>query len=1074
MKKHFSVVSLVIILLLAIGMVSASDYYNGTDDSSLAISNFDDNLQVIDTELDDFKEDSLAIDQNNIPVLQDALSQNEGNMTPCVNVDDVTSRDGEVVHIPFNVTDSNGNPVSGGVNVIIYGGNEKISKYIELNNGAGQTNSTIINLIENINLNNGLTVFEFCDILFSSTNFSNLNILEILSGLEDINAGWIFNASNLADIRNHIFNMTDVDKVNEGVSNLMDNIAVNVTGIIYGLNELNGAIDINTTGIDFDTSKFTNIILAVLGGFNLDKKTLKNNILSNIIIKKSSFLNGVKAILKEFGIKTSDGSITDFISSLGLKIPARMSLRLLNFMLTEESTLLEIVKLADEILDYNRLTATGFLENFFSSNNGGDVDVSRIIDVLSNPNLENSNIAKSFNQISSSVRVNNDNILNSIVNALNRCTFDKSKVATDLANITGIEKSKLLNILDGAVDIYGGFNLNNRNLVYGIADILTGLKSYTKVLNEFFAALSFNEKLFIADFDIILKNFNLTRSDIINNVSYLVTYLNLSVPEDLGGELNTSLASKELNFTHVYNVFRQILVYNNLTFSDLAGAFTSSGNGFNPSKYVHEIFNYQFEISETTNILSMLRRYVNVDYNAILNLIINGTQNPDFVNSNVANGFSRIVTGMNFDIEKVTDGIYKIVNGIGFNKSSISGLIDTVRNNVYVNDSKCSYALETIVNSITFDESGVANAVTKIVDALNLDGTDFSEKIVENFTFNNLIAGGIYKVADGLGINVSNVMNQLILKCGYVARFQDRFAPGIYDISVEYIGDDVSLINDTAKLTVLPLNTPIKFDVLVDGHQVYINCNVDSDDKGFVVFKTDSFEVYRHIVDGKVSFNDTFELGGHNVEAIYLGDLNFYPNSTFISFNVADRTKITASKVSVVYGNSKNIVATLMDVDNNPLRDVSLTIRLNGIDYNKVTDSEGRVSVGVPNLKPNTYSTVISFAGNDKYVKSTKSVQVVVSKATPKISATSKTFKKSLKTKKFTITLKNNKNKVMKKASVTIKVNGKTYTAKTNNNGKATFSLTKLTKKGTFKSVITYKGNSYYKKVTKNVNIIVK
>ena len=62
----------------------------------------------------------------------------------------------------------------------------------------------------------------------------------------------------------------------------------------------------------------------------------------------------------------------------------------------------------------------------------------------------------------------------------------------------------------------------------------------------------------------------------------------------------------------------------------------------------------------------------------------------------------------------------------------------------------------------------------------------------------------------------------------------------------------------------------------------------------------------------------------------------------------------------------------------------------------------------------------------------------------------------------------------MKKAKVTIKVKGKTYKAKTNSKGKATFKITKLTKKGTYKAVIKYKGSSYYKNVTKKVKIRVK
>lgn len=67
--------------------------------------------------------------------------------------------------------------------------------------------------------------------------------------------------------------------------------------------------------------------------------------------------------------------------------------------------------------------------------------------------------------------------------------------------------------------------------------------------------------------------------------------------------------------------------------------------------------------------------------------------------------------------------------------------------------------------------------------------------------------------------------------------------------------------------------------------------------------------------------------------------------------------------------------------------------------------------------------------------------------------------------------MKNSKNKAMKNAKVTLKVNGKTYVAKTNSKGKATFKITKLTKKGTYKAVVSYKGRDYYKKATKNVEI---
>ena len=57
---------------------------------------------------------------------------------------------------------------------------------------------------------------------------------------------------------------------------------------------------------------------------------------------------------------------------------------------------------------------------------------------------------------------------------------------------------------------------------------------------------------------------------------------------------------------------------------------------------------------------------------------------------------------------------------------------------------------------------------------------------------------------------------------------------------------------------------------------------------------------------------------------------------------------------------------------------------------------------------------------------------------------------------------------------VTIKVNGKTFTAKTNAKGKATFKIKKLTKKGKYKAVIKFKGNKNYKASSKKVKITVK
>ncbi|WP_407413200.1 hypothetical protein [Methanobrevibacter sp.] len=210
----------------------------------------------------------------------------------------------------------------------------------------------------------------------------------------------------------------------------------------------------------------------------------------------------------------------------------------------------------------------------------------------------------------------------------------------------------------------------------------------------------------------------------------------------------------------------------------------------------------------------------------------------------------------------------------------------------------------------------------------------------------------------------------------------------------------------------------------------------------------------------------------------YIATITFDSNDIYITSTTTAtvvvnkaRSVLTASSISTVYNDGKKLVVTLKDNNGQTIKNAQVKISLNGETKNLTTDNKGQVSLTTDGLVPNTYIATITFVGNINYDKSTKSVKVNVKKATPKIIAKTKTFKKSVKTKKYSITLKNNLNKVMKNTKVTIKVNKKTYTAKTNSKGIATFKITKLTKKGTFKSVINYVGSKYYNKVTKTINI---
>ena len=187
------------------------------------------------------------------------------------------------------------------------------------------------------------------------------------------------------------------------------------------------------------------------------------------------------------------------------------------------------------------------------------------------------------------------------------------------------------------------------------------------------------------------------------------------------------------------------------------------------------------------------------------------------------------------------------------------------------------------------------------------------------------------------------------------------------------------------------------------------------------------------------------------------------------------KTTIEVSSVNTVYNGGKYLIVNVKDVFGDALKGVKVTIKLsNGKTKTMTTDSKGQVKFLTNGLAPKTYTATITTVAFGKYIKTTKNAKVTVKKATLKLAAKEKTFKRKVKTKKYAVTLKDNTGKAMKKVKLTLKVNGKKFTAKTNSKGKAIFKIKKFAKKGKFTAKIVYKGNAYYNKLTKKVKIKIK
>ena len=127
-------------------------------------------------------------------------------------------------------------------------------------------------------------------------------------------------------------------------------------------------------------------------------------------------------------------------------------------------------------------------------------------------------------------------------------------------------------------------------------------------------------------------------------------------------------------------------------------------------------------------------------------------------------------------------------------------------------------------------------------------------------------------------------------------------------------------------------------------------------------------------------------------------------------------TVIKSSAVTTTYATSKNIIITLTDKQGKALAGKKVNVVLNRVPKMLTTNNKGQgiLATGTT-LTHKTYKVSFNFAGDNIYLGSSGSVNLVVKKSTPKLTAKNKKYKAKTKNKKYTITLKNDKKQAIKK-----------------------------------------------------------
>ena len=155
-----------------------------------------------------------------------------------------------------------------------------------------------------------------------------------------------------------------------------------------------------------------------------------------------------------------------------------------------------------------------------------------------------------------------------------------------------------------------------------------------------------------------------------------------------------------------------------------------------------------------------------------------------------------------------------------------------------------------------------------------------------------------------------------------------------------------------------------------------------------------------------------------------------------------DKSKTVTSKdITKYYKGSTKYTAKFLDSHGNALKNTNVKIKLNGVTYTQKTNSNGVASLAV-NLKPGTYKAIATNPQTGFSLTNTvKVLSTISSKDISKVYQDSR---------KFTATFYKSNGKVLANKNIKFKLNGKTFTKKTNSKGVAKLSIASL-KKGTYK-----------------------
>ncbi|OWT32709.1 hypothetical protein BGI41_06270 [Methanobrevibacter sp. 87.7] len=349
----------------------------------------------------------------------------------------------------------------------------------------------------------------------------------------------------------------------------------------------------------------------------------------------------------------------------------------------------------------------------------------------------------------------------------------------------------------------------------------------------------------------------------------------------------------------------------------------------------------------------------------------------------------------------------------------------------------------------------------------------------------NSISGG------KLSIKVNNtvISNEELVGPEFIVNYTPKDS-GIYLISGDYDSSDKVNVK-TGVLNVLK-GTSISYDIDDDCNVIVKLVDEDSNpiSNANIIYSINGTEVGTIVTDDNGIANISGLDGKFNLDLRFEGDDNFAPSNAsgmlFIK-RVSERLNTTITckdmnQTAVDFYNGERedyFNVTLRDSNGKALANKPVSIGFNGVVYNLTTDANGVARLQINLAYSGIYTFAVAFLGDDNYTGSFVVSKITITqKATVLTVPSTITYKLAAQTKSITVTLKGvqatNKLKYVNAVNkvITVVVNGKTYTARTNSKGQAVIKVS-VNKRGTYTVTTRFAGNPTFAAKTTTSKLVI-